>query len=191
MTDERDTILAALDRWTRQRPGLEFGNYGDAHSYRAELRSITRDLTEFRALLRAVRATPGIDAARLRNAFRAYAGRLSWDGERLSYCTGQYWPTEYRRAACAVLAAALWDYTRDNMPKPSAYVVMSYGTWNGDTFGHWQSAPMSALAAHALAKQKGADYYVDARYDGLSAGDWMRRYFRREFGRGIASRWFN
>ena len=31
----------------------------------------------------------------------------------------------------------------------------------------------------------------DMRYDGLSAGDWLRRYFRREFGRGLASRYFN
>ena len=25
----------------------------------------------------------------------------------------------------------------------------------------------------------------------ISGGDWLRRYFRREFGRGIASRYFN
>ena len=31
----------------------------------------------------------------------------------------------------------------------------------------------------------------ELRYEGLSAGDWLRRYFRREFGRGIASRYFN
>jgi hypothetical protein len=46
---------------------------------------------------------------------------LTWDSEkqRLDYCTGQYWPTEYRRAACAVLASALWAYQRDNLkPDP-------------------------------------------------------------------------
>lgn len=32
---------------------------------------------------------------------------------RLEYCTGQYFPTEYRKAVCAVLAAALWEYWRD------------------------------------------------------------------------------
>ena len=32
---------------------------------------------------------------------------------------------------------------------------------------------------------------VCPRVRGLSPGDWLRRYFRREFGRGIASRWFN
>jgi hypothetical protein len=34
-------ILESLRRFARQRPGLEFGNYGDATAYRAELRSIT------------------------------------------------------------------------------------------------------------------------------------------------------
>ncbi len=34
----------------------------------------------------------------------------------VDYCTGQYFPIEYRRAACAVLAAALWDYYRADIP---------------------------------------------------------------------------
>lgn len=38
------TVIACLDRWIRQRPGLEFGNYGDLRAYRAELRNIARDL---------------------------------------------------------------------------------------------------------------------------------------------------
>ena len=49
------------------------------------------------------------------DAFRAFSGRLSWDGASLSYCTGQYYPTEYRLAAAAVLRAALWDYWRANV----------------------------------------------------------------------------
>lgn len=137
---DRDAMLRALEKFTRQRPGMEFGNYGDAKSYRAELRGITRDFSEAQTLLRAVRYS-GITADQLRDAFRAYSGRLSWDGERqrLEYCTGQYFPTEYRKAVCAVLASALWQHRRD----------------------------------------------------GLKSGDQMRASFRREFGRGIASRWFN
>lgn len=37
-------------------------------------------------------------------------------GVKLDYCTGQYWPTEYRKAAAAVLAGALRYAARDNMP---------------------------------------------------------------------------
>lgn len=143
---ERGAILEAMGRWIRQRPGLEFGNYGTVSSYRAELRSITRDLSDARLLLRAVEMS-SMPADVLLEGFRAYSGRLSWDGNRLDYCTGQYWPTEYRKAACAVLAAALWDWYRED--------------------------------------------YAAAAKPGESAGDAIRRQFRREYGRGLARRWFD
>lgn len=112
-TNERILIIAALWQWIGQRPGLDFANYGDVKSYRAELRSITRDLHDARRLLRDVETT-NISADALKDALRrSYSGRLSWDGKRLDYTTGQYWPTEYRRAACAVLASALWEHYRE------------------------------------------------------------------------------
>jgi hypothetical protein len=144
-TAERAKILNALDRFARQRPGLDYGNYGDPVAYRAEVRAIGRDLTDARLLLAAVWRS-SMTAEKLLGAFRAYAGRLSWDGERLDYCTGQYWPTEYRRAVCAVLAAALWDYYREG--------------------------------------------FAASANPGESAGDAIRRCFRREFGRTMAARWF-
>lgn len=129
MTDttiDKETILNLLEAWVRQRPGLEYGNYGDAASYRAEVRSIGRDLQHARELWRYVAMRESIAANRLVDAFRhAYGGRLSLTERNgrpaLEYCTGQYWPTEYRRAACAVLAAAIWDYWRDDcMPATDA-----------------------------------------------------------------------
>lgn len=49
---------------------------------------------------------------------RAYSGRLTLNktdkGYEIDYCTGQYWPTEYRRAACAMLAHAAWYQLRDD-----------------------------------------------------------------------------
>ena len=172
---ERDRMLIALRAWIAQRPGLEFGNYGDVSVYRAELRSITRDLHDARTLLQYVEARPDITADMLREAFRsAYSGRLSWHycphgltgrtqcgickrvwcaecepapsalchwchgngGAQskpgtgyLEYCTGQYWPTEYRRAACAVLASAIWDYWREDImpPRGTEFCVPSLG----------------------------------------------------------------
>ena len=106
---DRNTILSALDTWIRQRPGLEYDNYGNPTSYRAEVRAIGRDLDDARTLLQAV-SLSSITTDGLLAAFRAYSGRLQWTEKGLDYCTGQYWPTEYRKAACAVLAAALWDY---------------------------------------------------------------------------------
>ena len=107
----RDHILGELAAFAATRPRLEYGNYGDIASYRAEVRSITKDLHHARALLTAVRLS-GVTEAQLVTAFRS--GRLSWDGSRLDYCAGQYYPTEYRRAVCAVLASALWDYYRED-----------------------------------------------------------------------------
>ena len=110
---DRDKITGALRVWIHRRPGLEYGNYDEPRAYRQEVRSIARDLHQARELLNAVEHS-GMTADELREGFRAYSGRLTWTGERLDYCTGQYWPTEYRRAACAVLAAALWDYHRED-----------------------------------------------------------------------------
>jgi hypothetical protein len=68
--------------------------------------------------LRAIELS-GMPLDTLRQGFRAFSGRLTLaqrdDGKwTLSYCTGQYYPTEYRAAVCAVSAAALWDYYRDD-----------------------------------------------------------------------------
>lgn len=115
MEDKKELLLTALGAFMRQRPGLEFGNYGDRKAYFSEMRSITRDLHHARALLSKVAMSRRLTAEQLLAAFQAYSGRLtvterSEGGFALNYCTGQYFPTEYRRAVCAVLAQALWDY---------------------------------------------------------------------------------
>lgn len=200
---ERAAILTALDRWIRQRPGLDYANYGEPTSYRSELRSITRDGTEAKTLLQRVSYQPeSIPLAVLREAFRAYSGRLSWtwDAETgtgaLSYVTGQYWPTEYRRAACAVLASALWTAAAANMPPVTAYRVASWSQYDGDgrrvgrTMG---TGHETREAAEAELTEKGGHTYghVQELHAGQCAGDWLRAHFRREFGCGLASRWFN
>lgn len=178
----KQQILEALRKWINQRPGLEYGNYGDWKTYRSELRSITRDRADALQLLRAVSGRDSITAENLIASFSAFSGRLTItegpaislriDGTntiypsavKLVYCTGQYWPTEYRKAACAVLAAALWGAARADMPAPDGRKIKhTHGTFTNE---------------------------FDS-VEGLTPGDWLRRYFRREYGRGIASRWFN
>ena len=114
---DRTQVLQAVRTFARQRPGLEFGNYGDVSAYRAELRGITRDLAEAQTLLGAIEHT-GMTVEELLAGFDAFSGRLTCaevnGAVRLEYCTGQYWPTEYRRAVCAVAASALWQYYRDD-----------------------------------------------------------------------------
>jgi hypothetical protein len=95
----------------------------------------------------------------------AYSGRLTIDPNTgsISYCTGQYWPTEYRRAVCAVLASAVWAWLRDE--------CMPAGSRQGATDG-----------AMLYRNPAGRGF--------VSAGDWLRTKAAREFGRSIASRWF-
>ena len=114
---DKANIIAALREFAEQRPGIEPGNYGTWRDYRNESASVTRDLHDARELIRACEWRDSITAEGIREAFRAYSGRLSLsDDGRMDYCTGQYFPTEYRRAVASVCASALWDYTRKNYP---------------------------------------------------------------------------
>ena len=115
----KSLILAAISAHVRQRPGLDYANYGDWANYRSEMRRITGQMNDARILLDAVRnrcigADALLDAAR-----RAYSGRLSIvelpnGSVKIYYCAGQYFPTEYRAAACAVLGYALWEHARQD-----------------------------------------------------------------------------
>ena len=145
MNTEKSAILSALRNWISQRPGFEPSNY-DAAGYRAVCRRVAKQRRDALEMLRFVELSGSITGPALNAAFHdAFSGRLSWDGVRLSYCTGQYWPTEYRAAACSVLASAIWAWLRD------------------------ECCP----------------------HDEEHKGDWIRSAARRNFGRGLASRWFN
>jgi hypothetical protein len=155
VTSDREAMLDALQVFIRQRPGFEWANYGDGPSYRADVRRAGKDLRDAEALLRAVRWRRGCEVDSV-----AW-GRLNWDAGRKSwyYCTGQYFPTEFRAAVCSLLASSLWNYWAENMPKP--------------TFHH--------------NSETGEDVH---RYQGLRAGEWIRRQARRELGVTLAKRWF-
>jgi len=173
-TDTKSLMIAALRAFARQRPGLDFGNYGDHKAYAAEMRSIGKDLKEAQILLRALEHASGLTHEDIATAANnAFSGRLElipvWIGDtaelshyKIEYTTGQYWPTEYRRAVCAVCASALWNYRRED------YVN-----------GYKRTAKVTT------------DSYGIESYNGLSPGDIIRRAFVREFGRGIGNRWFN
>ena len=114
---DKSVIIAALRKWIAQRPGLEFGNYGDVSAYRSEMRSITRDLQDARAMINYVAWHDSITADMILEA-ADNGGRLTMaaDGDKVTidYVTGQYWPTEYRRAVCALMARVIWYWLREN-----------------------------------------------------------------------------
>ena len=166
----KENLLTTLQSWVSKRPGLEFGNYGDLSSYRAEMRSITKDRHHAETLLRFVALRESITAESIIEASkRAFSGRLkitpSADGQSfdLDYCVGQYWPTEYRKAVCSVLSSAIWDWLRSNMPPADGVLTIDIG---------------------------GKPLEVES-HRGMTSGDYLRAAARRELGRPIASRWFN
>jgi len=114
---DKSVIVAALHKWIAQRPGLEYGNYGDVSVYRSEMRSITRDLQDARAMVNYVAWHDSITADMILDA-GDNGGRLTMatDGNKVSinYVTGQYWPTEYRRAVCALMATVIWHWLREH-----------------------------------------------------------------------------
>lgn len=125
----RANILQALRAFVAQRPGMDFANYSDAAAYRRELQPITRARHHAESLIAAVEWRESITADKLIAAARhAFSGRLSIAADpagavRVDYCTGQYFPTEYRTAVCRVLASALWDYFRENSPGADADAI--------------------------------------------------------------------
>ena len=108
----RTEILEALARFVAQRSGIDARNYGGSReAFLEDYRRILRDGREARALLRVVTLSTCLPDSILVDVLKS--GRLTWDGPRLDYCAGQYFPTEYRGAACRALASVLWNYWRD------------------------------------------------------------------------------
>jgi hypothetical protein len=109
----KDELCRMLALFIGQRPGIDPRNYHDAASYRQESREVTRDAHDAYALLDAVAARDSLTADAMRAELMG-SGRLTLSPEGvLDYCTGQYFPTEYRKAACRVLASMLWAYWRE------------------------------------------------------------------------------
>jgi hypothetical protein len=108
----RTEILEALARFVAQRSGIDGRNYGGSReAFLGDYRQILRDGREARALLRVVELSTCLPDSILVDVLKS--GRLTWNGKRLDYCAGQYFPTEYRAAACRALASVLWNYWGD------------------------------------------------------------------------------
>ena len=142
----KQDILSSLKTFVNQRPGLSFADYGDVALYRRDYgKNCQQPKQDFEVLVRAVELRDSLFAGDIREGFkRAFGGRLSLlDDETLDYTPGQHGALEYRRAACSVLSAVLWDYWREDTPA------------------------------------------------NMTPREHITRTARREFGRGIASRYFN
>jgi hypothetical protein len=108
----KSEMIEALYGFVAQRSGIDGRNYGGSReAFMQDYRRILRDGREARALLRVVELSTCLPDSILAEVLKS--GRLTWDGSRLDYCAGQYFPTEYRAAACRALASTLWVYWSD------------------------------------------------------------------------------
>lgn len=106
--------LSALTRFANQKPGLQFANYGNSKAYNQEARTIRADLRRYNAALSDAMESGTTDADLL--AVVDQGGRLTLPESQMSaphariynveYTTGQYFPTEYRKAASSLLERA-------------------------------------------------------------------------------------
>lgn len=178
--ETKQAIIDALRAFLATRPGFEPGDYSDAASYRADVRMATRQRHDAERFLRDVEMRDSITAEDILR--EAQGGRISlgwssvcnacWHNPKLQhkherrmvvdYTAGQYYCTEYRGAVARLLASVLWSWKRDH-----------------------------AMPAAELIRANGNGPQCEVYPGGISAGDWLRASFRREYGRGIASRYFN
>lgn len=111
----RSQIIDALYAFIESRPGFDPANYAGApEAYRADYRRALRHLHDARAMLKAIHWRESIDADDiLRSAHHRIEFVPAGNVARVDYTTSQYYPVEYRAAACATLASTLWDYFRE------------------------------------------------------------------------------
>ena len=121
----KSELIDVFREWVNKRPGLDPRDYGAGNGgdwrtyYNQDARMCTQQRSDALVFLNFFERSQ-MTAENVVDAFEhSFSGRLSlkYDEKRgwhLEYCTGQYYPTEYRNAAAAVLASAIWYYRRDD-----------------------------------------------------------------------------
>ena len=121
----KEKIIQALYTHVAKRSGMDYRNYGNRESFNGDYRPMLRDGATARRMLAYVAVRPSITAERIIAASRsAFSGRLEIvvksETVQVSYCAGQYFATEYRKAVCAVLARCIREWFDDSDIQKSA-----------------------------------------------------------------------
>jgi hypothetical protein len=168
----KQAIIDALRAFTCQRPGFDLGNYATMADYRSDYRRTLRDRGIALQLLRDIELRDSITAedilaecgggrVQIKDISAHYDDGSTYHKYSIDYCTGRYWCVEYRAAVAHLCASVLWAWKRD---KCMPAPTMHHNSETGET--------------------------VD-RYNGQRAGDYLRASFLREYGKGIAGRFFS
>lgn len=208
-------IISALRQFVRKRPRLDAEAYrGAFQAYRAEARRVSRDLKDAETLLRQIELSPSITGREMVEASRGRRLRISEtpQGVRVEYVPGQNYPTEYRAAVASYAASILRDFVRELVMPAPVYTIEwknERGEWV-DTGRSYNNSPVAemaekvtrqrlqreALTAFETPPPRYGETMIVEKYRAaglsraISGGEWLERYFRREYGRGMAARWF-
>ena len=110
-------FISLLSDFVAQRPGFDLCNYGTLKDYRHDYYRTLKYKRAFESLLiQAQRMFYFEDLNKaLGDRLKNNSGRLTYNIDRagLEYCTGQYFPVEYRPAAFGALFYTVWDLTRN------------------------------------------------------------------------------
>ena len=109
-TSSRDDILNALLIHISRRTGMDIRNYASSWAdrdgvatFRSEYREVLRNGRDAKAFLNAIRWRSESIPVEILLTNATNGGRLTYNNGSFNYCVGQYWPTEYRSAACRYL----------------------------------------------------------------------------------------
>jgi hypothetical protein len=113
MTTTHD-YATALSTFVAQRSGIDYRDYGERDAYMSDYRPMLQAGKDARAMLAYVSRSHTITPAMWADAMRGT--RLDYDTAtgRFEYTTGQYFVTEYRAAACRLLASLFFERARDS-----------------------------------------------------------------------------
>ena len=111
---ENINSVQLLCKFVNQRPGFDLANYGSMKYYRQDYNECLKDRNSFYELLNLAQSRYGNNFNEaLTKQLTESNDRLTLVDGKLQYITGQYFPTEYRNAACRVLVSLIWNDYRD------------------------------------------------------------------------------
>lgn len=108
---KKEQLLELIHKFNNQRPGFEFANYGDVKLYNSDARPVAKQKHDNLELIAFIARSESITAEAIAEELR---GRLELTEKGLHYITGQYFPTEYRRALRSALVSVIWTWFRES-----------------------------------------------------------------------------
>lgn len=206
---ENSPAIAQLVAFAAQNSDIDPRNYFDPgydrdgsgrRAYGSEARSISKAWREFKDALTIAGSEGVTDADVIAEAPHAYSGRLEWKPQhynetepgvkrlelgRWDYCTGQYFPTEYRVAARVLLEYATSKIRRERPAQTQAVKTISeLKALNKRNGGHWfDKSTMSFFNARVESEIIRGRYFVTSeQYDADTARKYSVRSFDAEGG---------